>query len=103
MNGIFPTTGCLIMQKDQIQRLQEYYEVNKIKNDGYSGILTKNNSLLYFNNDCNLFLENVTHIDLISMKKILNIFPKAKAEEKDPIDDGTILSNPFFTTLKQIN
>ena len=116
MNTIFPCLGSLIMNKTDIEQLKKYYDSMQLQNNDVSSIITENNCFIYFNDNCELILNKVTPLTVSKLKNILGISsttktnsPSSQATVQQPketeelINDDSIFSNPFFTTLKQIN
>ena len=118
MKAIFPCLGSLIMTKNDIEELKNYYDSRQLENDDNSTIIVENNFFNYFNNNSKLILDNVTPLTVSKLKKVLGITDNTKTdnnseedngkkeqlqEDEELIDDESIMSNPFFTTLKPVD
>lgn len=117
MKAIFPCMGSLIMTKTDIEKLKDYYDCRQIENNSNLSII-ENNFLNYFNDDSTFILDNVTPLTVSKLKKVLGISDNNKIEnnsqeniketntvedDEELIDDDSIFSNPFFTTLKPVD
>ena len=117
MKAIFPCIGSLIMTKTDIKKLKDYYDSSQIESSTDS-IVIENNFFNYFNDDSTFILDNVTPLTVSKLKKVLGISDNNKIEnnsqenikeskniqkDEELIDDDSIFSNPFFTTLKPVN
>lgn len=117
MKAIFPCMGSLIMTKIDIEKLKDYYDSRQISNNDDSLVISENNFLNYFNDDTTFILDNVTPLTVSKLKKVLGISnnkaetnsqesikeSKNIQEDEELIDDDSIFSNPFFTTLKPVD
>ena len=116
MKAIFPCLGSLIMNKTDIEQLKDYYDSRQLKNNNDSSIIAENNCFNYFNDNSELILDKVTPLTVSKLKKVLGISDNTKtnsnstensAHQKEDyeelIDDDSIFSNPFFTTLKPVD
>lgn len=117
MKAIFPCMGSLIMTKTDIEKLKDYYNSRQIANNTNLSII-ENNFFNYFNDDTTFILDNVTPLTVSKLKKVLGISDNNKVEtasqktikeseniqeDEELIDDDSIFSNPFFTTLKPVD
>ena len=106
------------MTKNDIEELKNYYDSRQLENDDDSTIIVENIFFNYFNNNSELILDNVTPLTVSKLKKVLGINDNTKVdnnseennnkkeqlqENEELIDDDSIMSNPFFTTLKPVD
>ena len=125
MKAIFPCNGSLIMTKNDIEKLTEFYDSRQIENNDDSKIFIENNYFNYFNDNSEIILDNVTPLTVSKLKKVLGISgsqvtqeqqqdkseikteatteTELEQEDEELIDDESIFSNPFFTTLKPVD
>lgn len=118
MKAIFPCLGSLIMTKSDIDQLKDYYDSKQLENNDYSNIIVENNYFNYFNDNSELILNDVTPLTVSKLKKVLGINDNTKTDntstakntekesikkDEELIDDDSIFSNPFFTTLKPVD
>lgn len=110
MKAIFPCIGSLIMTKSDIENLKTYYTSRQISNN--NSIIVENRHFNYFCDNSTLILDNVTPLTVTKLKKVLGINDNNKIEnssqeniqkDEELIDDDSIFSNPFFTTLKPVD
>jgi len=84
----FPCNGSIILKKQDIEALENFYSTKSLpaKMAGASSIIVKNAKFL-------------------SVKKFRSILntPGGTEAEEELISDGTILSHPFFKTLRPLN
>ena len=98
------------MTKVDIEKLKTYYTSNKLENLS-DNLIIENNLFNYFQDDCEIILDNITPLTVTNLKKMLGIdennqiiktsIPTNNSETFT--DNNSILSNPFFTTLKPID
>ena len=118
MKAIFPCLGSLIMTKNDIEKLKDYYDSRQISDDNNISVVAENNFFNYFNDDSTFILDNVTPLTVSKLKKVLGITNTTKVDnnseetkskkeqlqdDEELIDDDSIMSNPFFTTLKPVD
>ena len=116
MKAIFPCFGSLIMTKNDIENIKDYYDSRQISNND-SLVISENKFFNYFNDDTTFILDNVTPLTVSKLKKVLGISNNKVEtnsqknlkesenihEDEELIDDDSIFSNPFFTTLKPVD
>ena len=110
MNTIFTGIGNIIMTKTDIENLKNYYNSYKVENNS-NDLLVENSLFNYFQDNCEIILDNITPLTVIQLKKMLRIGENNQImKNHQPInnnetfdDNDSILSNPFFTTLKPID
>ena len=95
MKCIFPCSGSIILNKSDIEKLNNEYK--KVENNisGFS----------YLNNVNTIVLNDATIVTPQKIKEALRINSQQVDSKPDntPIDDSSIYTNPFFTTLKYLN
>ncbi|MGN1299141.1 MAG: hypothetical protein ACI4UE_04065 [Candidatus Scatovivens sp.] len=97
------------MTKNDIEKLKDFYDSRQIINENDSSIMIQNNYFNYFDDYSQVILNNVTPLTVGKLKKVLGISSNTNEtkteenQEQEPIDDDSILSNPFFTTLKLVD
>ena len=117
MKAIFPCLGSLIITKDDIEKLVEFYNSGQTQANDDLEIIAENNFLNYFVDNVELLLYNVTPLTISKLKNALGISSSlpnnssqqepaelnSDMEPETPISDDSIFSNPFFTTLKPVD
>lgn len=121
MKVVFPRSGSLVLLKQDLETLREFYNTNLLTsqfanmyNNSTTMIQIKN--LNYIPKSDYLVLDDAHVLTIDEMREILGISNKQEsplmkpsskneetAEKADYISDNDILSNPFFTTLTPIN
>ena len=96
MKAIFPCLGSLIMTKNDIEKLKDYYDSRQIENTDNSTLIITNNFFNYFNDNSQLILDNVTPLTVSKLKNILGI--SSSAQKTTPVS-STSLSQTRHTLL----
>ena len=113
MKAIFPCTGTIIVTKQDVNKLRNFYTDN-LENSKLFQIYNQSNysiqigGLTYLPKKSNLVLENVT---FLTLPKLYNELSKQANINTDtftkqpiqPLDDNFILNHPFFKTLTPLN
>ena len=118
MKVVFPCKGALVLLKQDLKILQDFYNSNLSTSkmfDTYktSNIMVQVGHFNYAPQKSQIILHNANILTIDTMRKILGI-NKASLQEStpntildntdsEPISDNDLLSNPFFQTLRPLN
>ncbi len=114
MKAIFPCNGSIILNKQDVEPLNAYYKTGLIRSNMYSYYKNSNEIMqvgdfTYIPQNVDFTLDESDLLQLNTLKELFDISVHntstkiSENSEQDLIDDGDILSNPFFTTLKPLN
>ncbi|MCX4302699.1 MAG: hypothetical protein OSJ66_01595 [Clostridia bacterium] len=116
MKAVFPCKGVVVITKQNVDMLTNFYEGNLINSKLFSAYSQNNfsvqvGSFNYFPQNSTIILEENTNLLTIQeLNKVLAQTAEQQKEEhisqktKDvPIEDNFIKDHPFFQTLKPLN
>lgn len=130
MKAIFPCKGTIILNKQDLEPLKAFYKSELMRSQMYdfyrnSKDILQVNNFTYIPQGINIILNKDSLLELNTLKEVLGIkqktsktvkpsstnipeisptdYSEVENPEDDLIDDGDILSNPFFTTLKPLD
>lgn len=114
MKAIFPCTGSIILNKQDIEPLNSYYKTELLRSNMYnyyknSTEILQVGNFTYIPSKVDFVLDENDLLQLNTLKRIFGLevsnsnAQSMQNSQNDLIDDGDILSNPFFTTLKPLN
>ena len=116
MKAVFPSKGVVVLTKNDVDKLHNFYKDNLINSKLFSVYEQSNysvqvGSFSYLPKKSNIILDNA---NLLTLKQLYEILCKQLAvtstnsdAEKNmdytkPLDDNFILNHPFFETLKPL-
>ena len=123
MKVVFPCNGSLVLQKQDLETLKDFYRTNLLTSQmaemyAHATTIIQIKKFNYIPKTNSVVLYNANVLTIEKMRKILGIShdkeknhasavtptqPKKDNENKDYIYDDDLLSNPFFTTLTPLN
>lgn len=119
MKVVFPCKGVIVLTKEDIETLDSFYTTNLMTSKIYeiynsSEYIMQVGNFNYLPKKTTLVLDESQLLTIPKMRLILDshtstTIPSQKVEEPkkeeqyEEISDDTILSHPFFQTLKPLN
>lgn len=121
MKAIFPNKGIVILTKQDVQKLNNFYKDTLLNSKLYSIYELSDYSMQienfsYLPKKANIILDNANLLTLKQLHEILKEqIPESQnstininnfdndIDDDTPLDDNFILNHPFFKTLKPLN
>lgn len=113
MKVVFPCKGAIVLTKEDAKALEAFYNTNLMTSKVYpmyqtSDLMMQVGNFNYLPKSTTLVLDETKLLSISKMRAILNNTkpvpkPPPLVEEEEKISDQTILSHPFFQTLRPIN
>lgn len=117
MKVVFPCKGVIVLTKEDIETLNSFYNTNLMTSKAYeiyntSEYMMQVGNFNYLPKKSTLVLDESKLLTIPKLRSILNLSaPKTtetspqidqNSEDEQEISDDTILSHPFFKTLKPL-
>lgn len=117
MKAVFPCKGVIVITKQNVDILSNFYEGSLINSKLYSAYIQNNFAVQvgkfnYLPQNSKITLDK--NAKLLTIRELNNVLSKAVESEKAtnkaipdkkdaPIEDNFIMNHPFFQTLKPID
>lgn len=110
MRVVFPCKGVIVLAKEDMQKLENFYKTKLTTSKLYDYYQTSNIAVQvghfnYFPKNYSFVLKDANLLSIKQLRDILNTNTQQPAveEKEDTISDESILSHPFFQTLKPVD
>ncbi len=112
MKAVFPCKGVLILEKNSIDQLENFYVTKLMNSKLYnyyktSDVAVQIGNFNYFPKNYSFVLKDANLLSIKKLRDTLEMVDSEPEEDYDldetPISDESILSHPFFKTLKPID